>query len=646
MSLSIFPRYRASAIAALVSSIMAVPVAAQRADDNAVRSADDAFGTTVGNENIGLYTAYDARGFSAIDAGNARIDGLYFDQQIDPVSHLVSKTTIRVGISAQGYPLPAPTGIVDYALARAGDKPVKSVLVSVGPFGGADLEADLQLPLIRDRVGLVAGATLTRTDEGYGARGGYANASIMPRWTPGEGVELIAFASGSWAWGEEAQPAIYVAGDSLPPRVKRDRFYGQDWADNRNAGANFGALAKVDLGRTVLRTGIFRSAFVENRNFSDLYLNVEPSGTGEHDMVVDEGVRFGSVSGEIRASHDFGSRTSPQILHLVVRARDHRRRYGGSDIIHFGRMTIGAPNSQPEPDFSFAPRTHDHVRQEVVALAYEGRPFGSLELSAGVQKAHYRKATSLPGALAPIEGRSSPWLYNVAGAFHVTRRLAAYASFTQGLEEGGVAPPTAVNKDAASPALRTRQVDAGVRYAFSDALRLVVGVFDVRKPYFNVDRAGIYRQLGDFRQRGVETSLTGTPVKGLRLVAGNLFLQPRVTGEEVAAGLIGRKPIGQTARLTIVSADYELPWIKAVSLDATITSVASRIASTDNKLSIPARSVLDLGARYRFAFGHAPATLIVRVGNVFNNFGWRTNASAVFVPNTQRRISATLAADF
>ena len=59
---------------------------AQRADDNAVKSADDAFGNSVGNENIGLYSPFEVRGFSAVDAGNVRLDGLYFDRQTDVIT--------------------------------------------------------------------------------------------------------------------------------------------------------------------------------------------------------------------------------------------------------------------------------------------------------------------------------------------------------------------------------------------------------------------------------------------------------------------------------------------------------------------------------------------------------------------------------
>ena len=51
-----------------------------RSDENAIRTAEDAFGTSIGRETIGLYSSQNIRGFSPISAGNARIEGLYFDQ--------------------------------------------------------------------------------------------------------------------------------------------------------------------------------------------------------------------------------------------------------------------------------------------------------------------------------------------------------------------------------------------------------------------------------------------------------------------------------------------------------------------------------------------------------------------------------------
>ena len=39
---------------------------AQRASENATTAAKDVFGTTVGNESIGIYNSNDVRGFSPI----------------------------------------------------------------------------------------------------------------------------------------------------------------------------------------------------------------------------------------------------------------------------------------------------------------------------------------------------------------------------------------------------------------------------------------------------------------------------------------------------------------------------------------------------------------------------------------------------
>ena len=66
-----------------------------------------------------------------------------------------------------------------------------------------------------------------------------------------------------------------------------------------------------------------------------------------------------------------------------------------------------------------------------------------------------------------------------------------------------------------------------------------------------------------------------------------------MSGEEVANGTIGEVPVGQTERLTIGSVEYRPPWVPMFSLSATVTRVDDRMASSDNRASIPARSVLD-----------------------------------------------------
>src|SRR5436309_640344 len=111
-----------------------------RAGENAVTQAEDAFGFSVGRESLGLYDADNARGFSPSAAGNLRIDGLYFAPVVGLSGLVVESTSIKVGLSAQGYPFAAPSGIVDQSLRRPGERLGASLLVNADSYGSIGAE--------------------------------------------------------------------------------------------------------------------------------------------------------------------------------------------------------------------------------------------------------------------------------------------------------------------------------------------------------------------------------------------------------------------------------------------------------------------------------------------------------------------------
>jgi len=132
----------------LLTAVAAGPAArAQRAGENAVTAASDAFGTVVGTQTIGLYSPTNARGFSPTQAENIRIEGLYYDQQTtssDP--YLFSGTNMRVGIAAQSYAFPSPSGIADLSLRVPGDGAGASVVLEHGPFNGWSADSERRSP--------------------------------------------------------------------------------------------------------------------------------------------------------------------------------------------------------------------------------------------------------------------------------------------------------------------------------------------------------------------------------------------------------------------------------------------------------------------------------------------------------------------
>src|SRR3569623_2509302 len=135
-------------IVALLLAGTALPATAQdRTDDNAVTQAEDAFGFSVGRETLGIYTAGSTRGFSPTAAGNVRIDGLYFDSVYNLSSIVNDSSSIKVGLSAQGYPFAAPSGIVALSLRRPANRRGASLVINGDSIGAFGVEVDGSLPL-------------------------------------------------------------------------------------------------------------------------------------------------------------------------------------------------------------------------------------------------------------------------------------------------------------------------------------------------------------------------------------------------------------------------------------------------------------------------------------------------------------------
>lgn len=631
--------------AAAIAMVAAQPAFAQRTDDNAVQAAEDAFGTSVGDESIGIYNAGDVRGFSPIEAGNIRIEGLYFDQQTGLSGRVSDGSTIRVGISAQSYAFPAPTGIFDQTLRRPGAKPLASIAIGYGPWNGKNAELDVQVPIDGDKLGFAGGAALSHSGSPGGATPHDFDLGGVLHYAPKPGIELTGFWSRLRDTDAESEPLIFTSGDFLPKRFPRNPFYGQDWADFSGTYTNYGAIAKVEPLGFDVRLGVFRSLADTDTSAADLMFDTHADGSvGDRVMVIENGDRSASTSGELRVSRHFDEGPRRHTLIASVRARAQDRLYGGAAVVDLGPSTTLTQDDRPEPSFTQGPKTSDRVRQRTFGLTYSGRWRNVGELSVGVQKTDYRKTVTdpNPAVIFPVT-HDSPVLVSATAAAYLTPGLALYGGFTRGLEESPVAPREAVNLNEAPPAIHTRQMDGGLRWSIGK-LTAVVGVFDVEKPYFNLDSTLRFRQLGMVRNRGVELSVAGQLAPGLSVVAGNIYLDSKVSGEEVNNGSIGPRPVATFKRHTIVSVDYRLP-NSPLSFDAFAEGTSPRVANSANTLFIPTRAILNLGTRYRFKVGKSNALFRAQVANVTNTFGWSNGSSGFYVPNGARRWSIGLAAD-
>jgi iron complex outermembrane receptor protein len=637
-------------LALLAICLGIVPAWAQHASDNPLQSADDAFGLTLGLESIGLYGPGGVRGFNPQAAGDVRIDGLYFDQQGGLSNRVVEGSAVRVGVSAVGYTFPAPTGIVDYDLRHTGNgTPSASVVVSEGPFEARGVSIDGVVPLIGRELQLPMGVSYQiGTGTGYGSNPGYTSSNVnfgaTPAWTPNERLTFRAIADWTQTTQAKTLPLVFTAGDFLPPPIGRG-YLGQNWAEGQSVSKNYGAIMSAKLtSRWSLAAGAFHSIYDSPVSFSDLYVDTLPSRLADHVVVGYPDQRVASTSGEVRLTGRFAAGDWRHELVFLARGRDTLAMYGGSDAVDVGPALIDQGLQVPEPAFSYSARTRDRTELWSVGTAYRVQWDAHGELAFGVQQESYDKQVATPGlAEARLEDRPLR-IYGTA-AVALSRRLTAYAGYTQGLEDSGTAPSAAVNRGAILPAARTWQVDSGLRFALTPRLKLIAGVFEIQKPYFNLDTNNVDHELGLQQARGVELSLSGELAKQLQISAGVLAGKVSIVGQNLQAEGVGPIAFGQPRLTFVINADYRLPKLPALSADLTVFHFGAAPASVDNVVYDVSITQYSLGGRYRFTLLGKPATLRVQVSNLTNLYFWNIGYSPGFAQATPRSLFAYLTAD-
>jgi iron complex outermembrane receptor protein len=644
---------KAIACALVFASVPMSSVRAQHASDDPVASANDSFGLTLGLESIGLYGPSYIRGFNPQVAGNVRIEGLYFDQQGSLSNRVVEGSTVRIGVNEIGYAFPAPTGIVDYDLRRPGNgTPSATIVASAGPFEARGVSIDGSVPLISTELQLPLGLSYQRsaqTSNGYpnpGYTSDVVDIGATPQWRPSDWLNIRGVFDWTQTTHAKTLPSILTGGDYLPPDTPRG-YYGQNWAEGRSLSENYGGIVVAQLNRDwSLAAGIFRSIADNPISYSDLYLNTQPNGSAEQFIVGSPDQSIASTSGEARITGRFGTGSWRQDLVLLARGRDTRALYGGSDVINLGPAVIDQGIQVPQPTLSYSARTNDRTELWSAGIAYRAQWQERGDFALGVQQESYSKEVRSPD-LSEAHLTDHPVRGYGTAALALSDQTTAYAGYTQGLEDSGVAPSSAENRGAVLPDARTWQADTGIRYLLAPRVKLIAGIFEIEKPYFNLDTRNVDRALGLQRATGLELSASGEVIKNLNVAAALLWGEVKVVGPNLKAEGVGSIALNQARVNATINASYALPRHPALSADLYILHFGPYPASVDNVVQAPGETLVTLGGRYRFKILGAPTTLRVEIQNLTNVYFWNLSFnSPVFSQYQPRAIFGYLTTDF
>ena len=199
--------------------------------------------------------------------------------------------------------------------------------------------------------------------------------------------------------------------------------------------------------------------------------------------------------------------------------------------------------------------------------------------------------------------------------------ISVYANYTEGLSQGAMAPNTAENAGEVFAPYKTKQKEVGIKFDLG-AFAHTLSVYEIKRPGSYTDPVtNVFSFGGEQRNRGVEWGLFGVPMRGVRLMGGIAYSDARVTKAAVAANE-GKQATGLPKWQAKLGAQWDVPAWQGLTLSANATTASRQYLNADNSLSVPGRTVFDVGARHATKVSGRPLTLRAAITNLTNKAYW------------------------
>jgi iron complex outermembrane receptor protein len=242
--------------------------------------------------------------------------------------------------------------------------------------------------------------------------------------------------------------------------------------------------------------------------------------------------------------------------------------------------------------------------------------------------------------------------------YRPVKAVSIYANYIEGLQQG----PTASGNytDPVSGASRpvdnigenfapyvSRQKEVGVKYDHGN-VGASAAVFSVDQPsaYIVNSHFGVY---GEQRNKGLELTVFGMPMRGLRVLGGLTLLDAK---QRITAGGVnqGKDVIGVPDTQLNIGAEWDVPGVRGLNLTARALYTSSQYADGANQQELPSWNRLDIGANYATHILDRNVTFRARVDNIADKNYWASAGgypgSGYLVLGAPRTVTVSATFDF
>ncbi|BBK43509.1 TonB-dependent receptor [Allostella vacuolata] len=424
---------------------------------------------------------------------------------------------------------------------------------------------------------------------------------------------------------DQGRPVVFVEGTAVPDAPSARSNYGPSWAYSEMTDT-FGQIrAEFDIARNITvygaigarqmqEEGEYASPTVTSANgdgrIGRLYVPREDTAvSGQLGVTADIATgpvnhRFNVGTSVLRTvnrnAYEFGAQQPFQLYDFVSPARP--------------------PATLAAGDFDSPPRVSDSLVESLYLSDSLSILDDRLSLTVGVraQRLHIRgynrvgrNADYDQSAVTPVVGVVfKPW-----------STVSIYANRIEGLAQGPTAPTAAVNAGQIFAPFKSTQYEIGAKVDFG-TIGGSLAVFQTRQPTGLTDPVTrVFDVAGEQRNRGIELTLFGEPVQGLRILGGATLLKAELT--DTPGGVDnGNDAVGAPEYQVNIGAEWTLPFLPELAVSGRMVHTGPQYLNTANTLKIPSWTRFDVGARYTTELANRTVVFGLFVENVANNGYW------------------------
>ena len=637
-----------------------ISIGREQMQDLSIRSTTDAmrFDASVSDSYnaVGYAEMFSIRGFMLDNNNSYRKDGIAISADTQIPLENKERIEILKGLAGLTTGVASPGGIVNYAVKRPTDTPLRSVTLEARDRGTAYGALDLGGRSDDKRFGYrinAAAEKLRAYVKGADGEREFVSAAFDWQITP---KALLQIDMDHQHKSQITAPGYQlIRGTDLPTNVSPKMLLNdQPWAKpvdtkSSNIGIRFEYLIN-DTWRATLNTNKhnFRrddyTAFPygcsnEGDGFYPGYCSNGDYDVYDYQSVGERKNPFGTqallqgklATGAVKHELTFGVSTLERSDYFG----DYVYDYAGSSNIYQNVIVPPAPNNPSTGPVS--ERRHDKERavfvQDILTLSE------NFKIHAGLRHVQIKRNAT------PEKSFTLP---SLALVYNLTKDWMAYGSISHGMEYGGEAPFQTANEFAVMDPNRSKQVEVGVKGIVNDSMTVATSLFQIQraKEFTNLDN--FYVQAGKQIHRGIELDVQGSATSNLKFSVSlsAMAFQQEGTG---LASFDGKRPHNVAALKSTSVIEYALPCITGLKLSGIWQYSGKKAIDDANTMFVPGYHVFGLGSAYATRIGSVKTTLRANVDNVTDKVYWRDTTQLLggyLFPGAPRTFKVSAQFDF